>query len=536
MKKGMVILLSFIYTLFIIVGTSFILTNSFSMLVKHPFISIISSILLIVLFYIIISYLYELLDKYKSKRMKIKNRYLLIFDKHPIVVSMIIMIILWLPYIIAYYPAILNPDSVFQIRQYLGIHNKYSTYVNLIDPKQIITNHHPVIHTLLLGSCVKFGLSIGNANIGFFIYSIIQILFLSFVLSYTIKYLKDLKINIYYRLGILAIYSLVPVFPYYAMTAVKDVLYTCVVILYIVFLHKIIKNRISIKNSISLIIVSILLFLLRNNGIYIVYLSLPFLLIKNKDWKKVLLLIVIIISLNITYNNKILPYFKVTPTSIRETLSIPFQQTARYINYHEKDLSIEDKKNIEAILDYNSIKKNYNPELSDPVKNTFNKDYSEEELKKYMKTWMKGLKKHPITYIEATINNTYGYFYPVKTNWYLYRKYEKKLLEDNIDYHYNNMIILRTQLSAIGLVFPYIPLIGLLVNIGFNTWVILFLFNYLLYKKKYRDIIWLMPSITTILVCFASPANTYFRYALPYIFSMPLIIGLLFHSIKRNTK
>ena len=98
------------------------------------------------------------------------------------------------------------------------------------------------------------------------------------------------------------------------------------------------------------------------------------------------------------------------------------------------------------------------------------------------------------------------------------------------------MIILRTQLSAIGLVFPYIPLIGLLVNIGFNTWVILFLFNYLLYKKKYRDIIWLMPSITTILVCFASPANTYFRYALPYIFSMPLIIGLLFHSIKRNTK
>ena len=149
---------------------------------------------------------------------------------------------------------------------------------------------------------------------------------------------------------------------------------------------------------------------------------------------------------------------------------------------------------------------------------------------------MKGLKKHPITYIEATINNTYGYFYPVKTNWYLYRKYEKKLLEDNIDYHYNNMIILRTQLSAIGLIFPYIPLIGLLVNIGFNTWVILFLFNYLLYKKKYRDIIWLMPSITTILVCFASPANTYSRYALPYIFSMPLIIGLLFHSIKRNIK
>ena len=173
MKKVMISVLSIIYTLCMIIGTSFIITNSFNMLYKHPFISLISSVIFFIIFYVIISYLYESIDKYKSKKIKVNNKILLAFDKHPVLVSMIIIILFWIPYIVAYYPGILNPDSVFQIKQFLGINNKYSTYVNLLDPNQIITNHHPVIHTLLLGSCVKFGLSIGNANVGFFIYSVI---------------------------------------------------------------------------------------------------------------------------------------------------------------------------------------------------------------------------------------------------------------------------------------------------------------------------------------------------------------------------
>jgi hypothetical protein len=259
----------------------------------------------------------------------------------------------------------------------------------------------------------------------------------------------------------------------------------------------------------------------------------PFLLIKNKNYKKVLLIIITVLSLNTLYNKVILPYFKVTPTSIRETLSIPFQQTARYVKYHEKEITIKDREAINRLLSYNKIREKYNPELADPVKNTFNKDYTKEDLDAYWNIWLKGLKKHPITYIEATIHNTYGYFYPIKINWYIYNKHQKYLEEDNIDYKYiKSTSILRTYLKYLGWIFPFIPIIGLLVNIGFNTWLLLFLLFFLISKKKYKSIIYLLPSFITLLVCFASPANAYFRYAMPIIFSMPIIISLFLKEIK----
>ena len=448
---------------------------------------------------------------------------------------MIVLLIFWLPYIIAYYPGILNKDNVFQVKQYFGIDNKYSYYVNLIDKNQIITNHHPYLHTILLGTCVKIGLKLHNANFGFFLFTSIQLVTFIFTLSYSIYYLKKKNINYQQRLALLLIYSLVPLFPFYAITLVKDSLYTCYFLLYIILLHSLLQEELDLKKAIQIIIIAILLFLIRNNGIYTFILSFPFLLIKNKKWPKYLVVILLVFGSYKIYNNIILPSLKVTPTSIRETLSIPFQQTARYIKYHEKDISKNDKKQINKILKYNVIKKKYNPELSDPVKATFNKDYTKEDLTNYFKVWMKGFFKHPITYVEATINNTYGYLCPLKTNWYIYYKYRDELKEqDKIDYHYNELEKSRYVLSGYGVVFQFIPVIGLLVNIGFNSWILLYLLYYLFINKRYKEITILLPGLVSLLVCFASPANTYFRYALPYVASAPLIIYLIINNI--NTK
>ena len=148
---------------------------------------------------------------------------------------------------------------------------------------------------------------------------------------------------------------------------------------------------------------------------------------------------------------------------------------------------------------------------------------------------MKGFFKHPITYVEATINNTYGYLCPLKTNWYIYYKYRDELKEqDKIDYHYNELEKSRYVLSGYGVVFQFIPVIGLLVNIGFNSWILLYLLYYLFINKRYKEITILLPSLVSLLVCFASPANTYFRYALPYVAANPLIIYLIINNI--NTK
>lgn len=525
-KNVIVMLLSTLLSIFLIVGNSFKKKGSFEFITNHLIIHTVTFLILIFIFYKVISFLFKKLDNIKWKESQEFNKIIKIFNKHPFLFCFIIILICWLPYIISFYPVILSPDPSYQIMQFFHIDNKYSTYSILLDPSVIITNHHPVIHTLLLGSMVKIGTLLGSVNIGLFLYSIIQILILSSTLSYTIVFLKNIKIPKKYLLLCLIIYALTPVFPFYSMSAVKDVIFGSLIILYIISIYQFMnKKEITFKDMLKELLLMILIILFRNNGFHVILLSFPFLLFyKNK--KQILMIFLLMLTFNITYNKVILPYFKITPSSIREVLSIPFQQTARYVNEYDSELSGKDKKTIDQILEYDTLATRYNPELADPVKNKFNRYYKSEDLKEYFKVWKKGLFKHPITYIEATVHNTYGYFYPFKTNWYFYHKYDTRIVKKGFDYHYNSLSSERNFLTIIATIFPYIPVIGFLVNIGFNSWILLFMACYLIYQKKYKSLVVLLPSFVLLLVCVASPANTYFRYALPNIFAMPLLFGI----------
>ncbi len=539
-KNVVTMILSFIFTIFLTIGSSFIISDSLDAVIKHPIITMLMMVILFIILNAIITFLFNKLDNYEVKEKKNDKKTGFIskmIDKHPFWFSLIVILLFWLIYIIAFYPAIMSPDPSFQILQFFGIDNKYSTYVNLIDKSVIITNHHPVIHTLLIGSCVKLGVSIFNStNAGLFIYSIIQTLILASTLSYTIKFLKEINVSVNVRKAVLLIYALVPVFPFYAMSPVKDVIFGCLIILYIISIYKFIKlkNKINVKTMIKEIILMILITLFRNNGIHIIILSFPFLLLLGrKNLMKYLIIFIVVVLSYFTYDKVILPHFKITPGSVREMLSIPFQQTARYIIKNDDKIPEKDKKAIDKILEYDTLKKRYDPEKADDVKNKFNKDATDKDLKNYFKVWFKELKDDPKTYVEATLNNTYGYFYPVKTNWYIYVNENKTINNYGFDYHFNDLNVLRSALMVYGLIFPYIPFLGLIVNIGFNTWILLFMMAYLIYRKKYKEIIYLIPSIIVLLVCFASPVNTYFRYALPNVFAMPTML-LIFLSIRKE--
>lgn len=541
-KNIITFLLSFLITSFMVIGTSFIMTGNFKMIKKHPLITLLSFILLVKILWEIIKYLFDRLDNKKdAKKRKKTGKLGKLFDKHPFIFSILFIILLWLVYIIAFYPAIMSPDPSFQLLQYFNINNKYSDYVVLLDKNVILTNHHPVVHTIILGSLVKLGIKLfSSVNAGLFIYSIIQTIILASTLSYTTKFMKDINVSLKYRKICLLIYSLVPVFPLYAMSPVKDVIFGCLIIIYIISFYKLInlKEKLKIKDMVMEILLIILIILFRNNGFHIVLLSLPFLLFQGRqNIFKYIIIICITITFYYSYNNVILPHFKITNGSIREVLSVPFQQTARYVKEYKKEVTSDEKKAIDKLLNYDTIASRYNPALADPVKNEFNKYYTKNDLKNYFKVWKNELLKHPLVYIEATIANTYGYIYPVETNWYVHIKGKKIINNYGFDYHFNEKLKpLRMVLGGFAIVFPYIPFIGLLINIGFNTWILLFMLSYLFYRKKYKEIILLIPSFLILLVCFVSPANTYFRYALPNVFAIPVMLAMFDKIISKKDK
>lgn len=529
-------ILAVIFSLCCVIGNSYQEISSWNLVFSTVPLFLISIMQVFCYYYLIKSifcFIDTLLERKKTIKVNTNNKLVKLFQEHPFLFSLIVMLLFWLIYMIAFYPLILSKDPSFQIKQFFNVKTKYIDYVIPLSDKVNLTNHHPVFHTMLLGGSIKLGRLLGSDNLGLFIYAIMQSITLASSLAYTIYYLYKKKKSLVLSFILLMIYSLVPMFPFYAMSAVKDTLYTAVIIFFVITLFTILDDK-EIKTSkyVVLLLLSILLYLLRNNGIYVVVGTILVLAIyRRKEFIYLTAVLLFVISTYISYDKILLPALKIPAGSIRETLSVPFQQTARYVKEHGDDIPLEDKKKIDKVLEYDTLKDRYNPNLADPVKNKYNKYTTKKELKDYFGVWKKELLKHPDTYIEATLNNTFGYFYPDTSNWYIYsgKNNNKLITEDNlVNYHYNKLASLRIVLSAYGIIFPYIPLIGLISNIGFSAMLLLTIIVYLLISKDRKYIIAMLPSLLSLAICFISPANTYFRYSMPFTFLIPFYVSYVY--------
>lgn len=280
--------ISLIFSLLMVFGYSYDVAGNSSLVFGSVSIIIFSILKMIgyfVLFNTAIHLLNDIVVKKKIKDEKLP-KILSLFDKHPFLFSFIVIVICYLPYIIAYYPVIINYDAANQIKEVMGIHTRYMDSVVLLNPNVYITNFNPIIHTLLIGGLFKVGYLIGNVNFGMFLYSIVQLIIVISVFAYSIYYLNKIKVNKKLILIILGIYALVPLFPFYAMTAVKDVIFSSLILLYCIKLYDIMKYKQTTKQYILFSLLVLLIILFRNNGIYTIVLSLPFAMIFKKGNKK----------------------------------------------------------------------------------------------------------------------------------------------------------------------------------------------------------------------------------------------------------
>ncbi|MCX4364495.1 MAG: DUF6020 family protein [Bacilli bacterium] len=476
--------------------------------------------------------------KEKASKNRVINWYKKKLDIHPFLTPLVSILLAFSIYIIAFYPIVLSPDPAFQIRQYYNVPTKYINWVIQRDPNVFITAHHPVTQTFLLGWCIDLGRMLINDNFGLFIYTLGQTLIYASILAYTCTFALKKGIAKRYVIMLNIMYLLVPMYAFYSISAVKDTLYTAFMILFVLYIYDFVHTKkdvlISKRSVLILYIVMMLMSLFRHNGAYIIVMTLPFILVYSKVNRKRLLISFGLFAISLFSFNKILvPALGISDGSVREMLSVPFQQTARYVKYHADELSDEDIKTIDYILNYDTLAERYKPEIADPVKNEYNKYTETKDLIAYFKIWFKGLVKHPETYIDATLNNIYGYIYPNDHNWYIYSTYDTRVTKNKlVRYHFNDLVGLRNILTVYGNIFPYLLIIGLLASIGANTWLLLILSAYLITNKKKKYLIALVPLYGSLLFCIISPVNTYFRYTMPYVFILPILTILLLKEVR----
>ena len=206
------IILAALFSLFMIFGYSYSVTNSWDLIFGSIPLFILSIFIFIgyfIFFKVVINLIYDFLIKVKLEEKVSQNKILnYLFNEHPFRSTFIILLICWLPYIIAFYPGILSPDPSNQIKQFFNLDTQYREYVVMIDENVPITNHHPVLHTVILGGLTY--LFLGSANVGIFIYSLIQTGLLLTLLSYTMLCMKKLNTPYIIRIISLIIYAFVP--------------------------------------------------------------------------------------------------------------------------------------------------------------------------------------------------------------------------------------------------------------------------------------------------------------------------------------
>lgn len=156
-------------------------------------------------------------------------------------------------------------------------------------------------------------------------------------------------------------------------------------------------------------------FLLRNNAVYEL---LPFMLllifcIPRGVRKRMACAVCAVVLIYGTVTHGLYPALGFAKGSEAEMLSIPFQQTARYVAYAGDDVTEYEREVIGSVLDYDTLAESYSYACSDPVKSTYHGDG--ETMKKYFPVWFSMGLKHPTIYIDALIGLNYGYIVPLET-------------------------------------------------------------------------------------------------------------------------
>ncbi len=448
------------------------------------------------------------------------------FGKHVFFKVFIILIAAYLPFLILSYPGNLCWDVIGQIEQVV-LDTGYSS-------------HHPLVHTLLVGGMVKLGdILFQSYEIGLFMYMLLQLVLFAAALASTVWLLEKRGGRGVVLACLTGLYAVAPVYSNMASTAIKDVPFISFLIGYVLCLCLLIEKPERLRHkgfSAGFILLQLGTILFRNNGIYVVCIGGIITVIylwKYYKGKERLGSIAVLFAVSLVVSKILLTILmqvlQAVPGSSGEMLSIPFQQTARYLQLYRTELTTQERESIEAVLgDVDTIAGRYNPDISDPVKALFKKEASGEEMLQYFKTWFTCFFKHPLVYVEAFFHHVYGWFSPAATNAIRYETQYDMIDQEGLFPQALKLVLFYYRFAN-----RFTPL-GILENVGLYVWGLIFITAYYRKRGQLPQMIMTTPLWISLLICMASPCFIWHpRYAFPIMFTLPFLICFMSSSSYR---
>ena len=452
--------------------------------------------------------------------------------KHIDVLTFFFLLLCWFLMLLAVYPGFFTYDA----------NSAWWQVAN-----RTFSTHHPLVHVLMLGGIICAVHKVTDSyNLGIACYMIVQMIIVSGGFTYLLSFMRKRGVSRIARSISVLYFAFFPVVIMYTLCSSKDTIYSVALLMLLLALLDMSSDTqtffASTQKKTFFVLSAVAMMLFRKNGVYAFAVMVPVLLIYYKKYfKRIVGLFSIIFLLYFAINVGLAEVVHAEGGGKQEILTVPIQQLARTYKFSPESFELEDIETLHEILPEESIVL-YRPKLSDPVKAGFRNDAFAKDKSKYIRLWLRvGLKK-PMSYINAWLVNSYGFWYPdtvidvysgnktftftyEDSSYFGYEVEEPGYRDSKIPWLDEVYRRLSLEISK-----EKIPLVSMLFSPGAMFWFVAFVFAYVLYRKKYDLVIPYLMVLLVWLTMLLGP--TYLpRYVLIFWFGMPLFAAMLVEEI-----
>ena len=290
----------------------------------------------------------------------------------------------------------------------------------------------------------------------------------------------------------------------------------------------------------------ILICFTRNQGFYIIVIeSIYLIFIYRRFFVYIISVCIIPIILHLYVIQIYYPSIKVESDSSKEAYCMLFQQTARYLKTYPNDVTDDELESIKTILNTDSIVKNYDPRICDPVKKFYtygrtktirqdslqhfsrwNHKGESEALSNYVKAWGTMFFKHPDAYLDAQLSVIFPFFFTDKCPLICLEKNWENTSATNKYYSFYHTTAINNKLYLTNITYNRYPIFDLLLCTYSYIWLSLFLLALLIWRYDWMGLSVFLPMLLSLLLLCLCPVASA-RYTYPIIIIIPFLFVYL---------
>ena len=431
-----------------------------------------------------------------------------------------LMLLCYVPMFAVAFPGAFAYDVPYQLRQVFT--GQYST-------------HHPLLHTLLLGACVRLGHALGCINLGAALYTLVQMTGLAACFAACCASIaRQSGARAARRSAVF--FALYPLHMCMAVCATKDVLFAGLFALTLALAREqLAGGGLTPRRMAGLVLCGAGMMLLRNNAIYAVaaFIVLALLLCRGRALRLCGAL-ALSAALCAAGNGALKAAMHAEPGDLCEMLSWPIQQLARARVLHGDRLTQQERQAIDELMPGESWRL-YDPTISDPVKFEFDTAQLLSDPGRYVGVYLSVGSKCPKDYFDAVLMHTYSFFYPYSRygvsgyylqlgisdaydDWCDFERIESRSLFPRV------LASLSWRFGAQGAM--QIPVLGYLFNMGVIVWLMLGLALREAYWGRWRSFAAALLPVLLWGTYLLGPVMAG-RYIYPFVCSLPVLASRL---------